>query len=160
VTDRDIADHSLKMFHNGKLKSGELSVCRASVCTFEKMYDQVVGTDRTSPKMDYKGYMWALAGEVRGILAKRNNARDKTPHLTPKKVGAFCVVDDGEPDYPAHACLGYAHPSGDFWSLHETVAARGDLLIAFQTRGMTRDVATPPFQALPAPAIDPGSEKL
>jgi hypothetical protein len=153
----DTVDLTLKSFPNNKLKSGQLSVCRAALCRFDEMFAAVVG-DVSAPRIDYKGYFWALANEIRSIIAKRNTSRDKTPHLPPKKVGAFCVIDDGEPDYKPHACLSYSRPSDNFWSLHDTVAARGDLLIAFESRGISSSAATPPFAPAPppqSPAVEP-----
>lgn len=138
------AELTLQSFPNGKLKSGELSVCRGALCRLEEMIAAVVG-DPSAPKMVYTGYVWALAAEIRSILAKRNTSRDKAPNLTPKKAGAFCVVDDGEPSYKAHACIAYSQHTSSFWALHDSVAARGDLLIAFQARGLSKASASPPF---------------
>jgi hypothetical protein len=138
----ETTDLTLEIFSNSKLKSGTFSVCRAAHCTFDEMIKAVVGSE---PSEKFKGYMWALTREIRSILAKRNTARDKTPRLTPKNVGAFCVIDDGEPDYKSHALLGYSRPTDNFWMLHESVAARGDLLIVFQARGVIQHSSTPPF---------------
>jgi hypothetical protein len=145
ATEVEAADLTIKIFPNGRLKDGDLSVCRASQCLFTEMFNAVVVGAAGQPKIEYKGYMWALANEIRAIVAKHNGSRDKTPHLTPKKVGAFCVIDDGEINYKAHARIGYSQPTKTFWSLHESVAARGDLLIAFQARGVTQISASPPF---------------
>jgi hypothetical protein len=140
VTEGD--EISFKLFSNGRLKDTRLSVCRAQHATFAEMITAVIGDP---PKKAYKGYMWAPTREVRAILARRNSARDKTPNQTPKKVGAFCVADDGEQNYKAHACIGYSTPTKNFWELHDTVAARGDLLIAFSTRGVIQIAISPPF---------------
>ena len=144
VVDVDFDELTFKSFPNGKLKAGTFSVCRTTHCSFQEMTNAVVGSE-TAPKITYKGYLWALARDIRAIVAKRNTSRDKTPDLTPKKAGAFCVIDDGEPDYIAHACLKYSKPTSSFWVLHETVAARGDLLIAFQARGPAQAPASPPL---------------
>jgi hypothetical protein len=137
----ETTDLTLEIFSNSKLKAGTLSVCRAAHCTFDEMLKAVVGSTQSD---EFKGYSWALSLEIREILAKRNNMRDKTPALTPKKVGAFCLVDDGEPNYRAHACLSYSRPTANFWMLHDSIAARGDLLIAFEKRGvLQRDDASP-----------------
>lgn len=140
----DTADLTLELFSNSKLKSGTFSVCRSAHCTFDEMIKAVFGSE---PSEKFKGYVWAVAQEIRTILAKRNNSRDKTPAQTPKKVGAFCIIDDGEPDYKAHASLAYSQFAPHFWKLHESIAARGDLLIAFENRGILQQPTVPPFAA-------------
>lgn len=147
----DSADElSTEIFQNKKLKQKRQSFCRSTHCTFEEMYNLVVTPQVSAPgSLEYKGYLWATAGEIRSIVAERNKSRDKTPHLTPERVGAFCVIDDGEDNYRAHAWVGYANPLPNFWSLHESNQARGDLLLALKRRGKLCEAASPPFPERP-----------
>jgi len=55
------------------------------------------------------------------------------------------VIDDGEQNYTAHAYLAFSKPTDNFWALHDGVAARGDLYIAFEARGIFDKLAKPPF---------------
>ncbi len=146
VLDDSANEQSIKIFPNNRLKDKQQSFCRSTHCTFEKMYDHVVKPQLSAPNpLEYKGYLWAPVSEIRSIVAERNNARDKTPDLTPVSVGALCVIDDGEVDYRAHARVGYANPRPTFWRLHDSVAARGNLLLALQRRGKLYEAASPPF---------------
>jgi hypothetical protein len=151
VTSADSADElSIKIFQKTKLKEKRQSFCRSTHCTFEEMYDLVIKPRMSAPgSLEYKGYLWATTGEIRSIVAERNMARDKAPHLTPAPVGAFCVIDDGEDNYRAHARVGYANPLPQFWNLHQSNRARGDLLITLQRRGKLCGAASPPFREQP-----------
>jgi hypothetical protein len=107
VLEADAWPDSIESFKNSKLKERLQSFCRSAHCCFNDMYDFVVKPQLGgSPERQFKGYLWALTEEVRSIPAKRNNMRDKTPSKTPANVGAFCVIDDGEPGYEAHARVG------------------------------------------------------
>jgi hypothetical protein len=71
---------SIKIFQNNKLKDKQQSFCRSAHCTFEEMYDFVIRPQTSAPEsFEYKGYLWATAGEIRSIVAERNTARDKPP---------------------------------------------------------------------------------
>jgi hypothetical protein len=143
-------EQSVEIFKNNKLKDKQQSFCRSSHCTFMEMYEIVVKPQLSGQhSLEYKGYNWATAGEIRSIVAARNTMRDKTPHLTPVPVGAFCVIDDGDSVYRAHARVGYANPRPNFLSLHDTNKARGDLLIILQQRGKFPGTASPPFREEP-----------
>lgn len=136
---------SVKLFSNNRLKDKQQSFCRAGYCSFEAMIGAVVGSAGTADGTKFGGYMWATALEVRAIVAERNSARDKDPSSTPKGIGAFCVIDDGEENYSAHARIGYANPKPTWWTLHDSNAARGNLLQVLRSRGVKQSSETPPF---------------
>jgi hypothetical protein len=71
---------SVKIFQNSKLKEKRQSFCRSTHCIFEEMYDRVIKPQISAPRsLEYKGYLWATAHEIRSIVAERNTARDKAP---------------------------------------------------------------------------------
>jgi hypothetical protein len=136
-----IDDRSLARFHKDRLKSRELSVCRAFFCSYRQMYRKVVRPQlNADPARRYRGYLWAPCGEIRDIIA---TPRPKQP---PHAIGAFCVIDDGDLRFPAHSRLGYCAPTPDFWSRNDREAARGDLSLRFHVRGIHQAPSSPPFR--------------
>jgi hypothetical protein len=132
------------MFENGKLKTKVLSVCRAAKCTFDEMYTAVVAVQiAKNSSLKFAGYYWALCEEIRGIVAlpQQGTSGEGVAPIT----GAFCVIDDGEPSYHAHAVMGYSQPDPRFWAKHDRAAARANLLQVFEERGILYGDASPPF---------------
>ena len=124
-------ERGVAMLPKEKLKKTDLSVCRGAYSSHDDLLEHVVKPQLSKkPERIYKGYYWVVCKEIRDIIAvqKKENS-DKT-------AGAFCVVDDALPDYTAHAVIGFSRPSDNFWSKHDREAARGDLLIAVQCRGL------------------------
>jgi hypothetical protein len=145
--DGDVA--SIEIFSKSKLKDRNLSVCRGGHSTFDEMHTRVVEPQLDpSTQLGFRGFYWATCSEIRSIVAERNTSRPKG--LVPTAVGAFCVIDEGEPDHPAHARIGYCNPLPNFWSLHQSVAARGNLLLKFAARGVFLTSSVPPFMGPPA----------
>ncbi len=140
-----INDQSVAYFHSGRLKNRQLSVCRASYSSYREMYEKVVQPQlEADSTRQYRGYLWAPCHEIRSILAtRRNDAKAGSEEQRP--VGAFCVIDDGDANFRAHARLGYSAPSLNFWSKNDREAARGNLSLTLHTRGIHNGTSTPPF---------------
>lgn len=134
------------MFQMNKLKKRDLSVCRGDHSRYSDLLRYVVEPQLANkPAREYKGYYWATCSEIRDIAAELTGKE----HSDNRTVGAFCVVDDALGDYTAHAVIGFSHPDNDFWKKNNREAARGNLLIAVQRRGLH-------YPADPAEADWPG----
>jgi hypothetical protein len=146
----------LRNLENGKLQKKQLSICRAEHCDYSEMYREVVQRQvAAGGAAKYRGYFWALCSEIRDILADpRPNKNDEAN--PPRNVGAFCVIDDGDPDYRAHGLIGYSSPSKGFWSQNDRTAARGNLWDTFRKRGIQNGNADPPFKT-DALTLEPSS---
>jgi hypothetical protein len=139
----DEGKEGLRVFENGKLAKKELSVCRAEHCSFDEMMAAVVNPQLLSkPARRFQGFYYARSDEIRAIMAQLRTEENK-PALD--EVGAFCVIDDGLPEYPAHAVLGYAKPDPDFWSKNDKQAARANLFDVMRRRGIYQYPGDVPF---------------
>jgi hypothetical protein len=120
-----INEQSLAYFHSGRLKDGQLSVCRGRHSSYHEMREKVVRPQLAADATrQYRGYVWALCDEIRSIIATpKNDPKTGQQH----NIGAFCVIDDGLIQFRAHARLGYSSPGRDFWSKNDREAARGNL---------------------------------
>jgi hypothetical protein len=141
------SEQSIAYFHGSRLKDRELSICRARYSSYGEMREKVV-----QPQLDndatreFKGYLWAPCYEIRSILATPRIDIKEKPKEQQDPVGAFCVIDDGDTNFRAHARLGYSAPNRrDFWSKNDREAARGNLSLTLQVRGIHRASKTPPF---------------
>jgi hypothetical protein len=138
-----INESSVAYFEKGKLKNQTLSLCRGQHSTFSELKDKVIDpvcdADETR---QYRGYSWAQCEEIRSILAVKRTSGNGGGEST---LAAFCIMDDGLEEYRAHARMGFSKPSDDFWAKHDREAARGNLLIAFQKRGIHDEHISPPF---------------
>ena len=110
---------SITNISNGRLKAGDVSVCRAQHCTGEEAKAAIIG----KMKAEYKdcGFLAALCSEIRAIVLGDGITR------------GICVDDDGLPDFPAHAHLGYSAPY-DRHLRNGQQASRANLLYAFKKR--------------------------
>jgi hypothetical protein len=129
------AQGSLKEFSNSGLKKGTVSVCRASHCTAEEARREIVGRVREkAPDRTFQGAVWTSALEIRTI------------RLGTFGIGAFCVIDDGDKDYNAHALLSYSEVT-DLKIRNERQVARGDLYDLFMKNGKKENWSDCPFRA-------------
>jgi len=133
---------SVAVLSKSRLKDRALSVCRGDYSSYEDLLQHVVepqldGNDERDEqnKRIYRGYQWTSCEEIRKILADiASSSRDNEPEVP--LVGAFCVVDDAQPDYSSHALVGYSRPENPkFWQKHDREAARANLLVALQRNG-------------------------
>jgi len=126
-------ERGVSMFQKTKLIKRDLSVCRGNHSRHSDLLCHVVEPQLTKkPAREYKGYYWATCREIRDIVAELTGKK----HSDNRTVGAFCVVDDALGDYTAHAVIGFSRPDNDFWEKHNREAARGNLLVAVQRRGL------------------------
>jgi|SRR5215217_2136222 hypothetical protein len=123
---------TVKDLLKSKLKQGTLSVCRCLHCSAaEANAAVVVPLTAGTLGRSFQGALWATANRIRDI------------RLGMSDVGAFCLVDDGKPDYRAHAHLAYSPADEKLRNARE--AARANLKAAFLENGIQPSLATCPF---------------
>lgn len=129
---------SFKDVSQSQLKAGTVSVCRADHCAGRVAKRHVVDVllEKDSTRSD-DGYLYATCADIRDL------------RLGESDVGAFCVVDDGLPHYPAHAHLGYSQPADDKLRNHRA-AARGNLLKLLNENGVQTLWSGFPFKEIAA----------
>jgi hypothetical protein len=129
-------ERGVSMFPMEKLKKFDLSVCRGDYSEHSDLLSHVVRPQLAKyPAREYKGYYWTTCEEIRDVVAPVASGQ---AHSDNRTVGAYCVVDDALGDYTAHAVIGFSRPENNFWKKHDRQAARGNLLIAVQRRGLHR----------------------
>jgi hypothetical protein len=116
-----IKDGSVKEFSKSKLKSRDLSICRAQHSSATLIAKAVI-EPLTRGGNSYHGTLWALTSEIRELA------------LGESGVGAFCVADDGLAHDSAHAVLGFSEARIELRNHRE--AARGNLKELFLRRGV------------------------
>jgi hypothetical protein len=137
---------SVAILNKTQLKQKQLSMCRAEYCSYDEMYRNVVIPQlEKDPSRKYCGYHWVTCKQIRDIAANPVPAASESP--MPGIVGAFCVIDDGNENYPAHTRVGEARPQSDFWRKHNREAARGNLVSILQQRGILTTDSNPPFKS-------------
>lgn len=149
-----IENGSVKDFSKSQLKEKRLSICRSRYSSPEEIKKQVIDVlIRNDPRRLHHGALWAVCNEIRGIC------------LGSSQVGAFCVIDEGLPEYTSHGVIGFSDADIDLRNNRE--AARGNLKELFMRRGI-RVLSDCPFPSqtttneietqlttLPRPATDP-----
>jgi hypothetical protein len=126
---------SVANLSTSKLKARNLSVCRGDYSSYADLIRNVVEPQlNRDPSREYIGYHWAPCHEIRSIMTQPSGAGKMSPPSQP--VGAFCVIDDAVDGYPAHAVIGFSKPNPKFWEKHDRQAARGNLLLVLQRRGL------------------------
>jgi len=105
------------LFSKSDLKKGTLSVCRKNFSTKEEVFRQVINPLMCREGTFFIGCIMTPCQLIRGI---ENSLSERL----------FCVIDDGEEFYSAHAHLGFSEV---IWGAqNDRTAARGELRNAFK----------------------------
>lgn len=116
-------DLSPLAFRKSDLSESRLSIYRADFCTAEQAYDHVVAPQlQRNPTRRLVGCLMAICAAIRALSDTGGNR-------------TICVIDEGEPDFAAHAVLGF---STFVRSKSEQIAAQGNLSRLFQKGGQTQ----------------------
>jgi hypothetical protein len=111
-------------FSHTKLKSGTLSVCRAAFSSHAEVQREVIDKLLTSSggSRRFVGLFRAICRDIRDIAL-----------VYPKLSRAVCVIDDGQPNYRAHAHLSYSAfaEEKDYWVRNSRQAVRANVIAAF-----------------------------
>jgi hypothetical protein len=118
-----------RAFSKSKLREGTLSVCRAEHTSIQVAEEQVIAPQiARKPERSVAGALTAICGAIRCIRFDAASVR------------TYCVVDDGREDFTGHAHIGFS-PRVSFSSQNSTQAARGNLLLAFESEGGPKPLA-------------------
>lgn len=118
-----------KAFSKSQLRAGTLSVCRTAHTSIQVAEEQVIAPQiARKPERSVAGALKAICSTIRSIRF------DGAP------VRTYCVVDDGRADFTGHAHIGFS-PGVIFSGQNSKEAARGNLLLAFESEGGPKPLA-------------------
>jgi hypothetical protein len=113
-------------FSQTRLKEGTLSVCRAQhssrIEIQREIIDKLLKGTPAPGRRKFVGLFRAICRDIRSITLEY-----------PRRNRAICVIDDGQPNYKAHAHLSYSAIAGekDYWARNSRQAVRANLIDAF-----------------------------
>ena len=138
IDPRQIKDGELTStaFSKKELKQGTLSICRAGYSTAEDAKRNIFEPQfNKNSERKLVGAYKAICLNVRTIYATNRNTQQSAGR-------AFCVIDDGERNFPAHAVLAYSDitKKDKFWDKNDQTAVRENLIELFQNHSKPLDL--------------------